>query len=81
MYSYRYEIESSFGTDTSKNFVTDIVSGNVIESEDPNCIYPVLQIFKSKGKISIWSFSLADTQETYVFYVPEGTISKEVNLK
>lgn len=82
VYSYRYKVDSEFGTETSNNYVTRTLSGsNIIESEDPNCTSPALQIFKRKAKITIWSFGLLDSETTYVFYVPEGTISKETKLK
>lgn len=79
-YTYRYEITSEFGTDTSKEYEVDTISNNVIESEDPNCEVPVLNKYKRKGKITIWTFGLG-SEIQYVFYVPEGTIQKDVKLK
>jgi len=80
-YTYRYEIVSEFGTDTSKEYVVDTVSGNVIESEDVNCKNPVLLEYRKKPKITIWTFGFLASKTKYVFYVPEGTIQKEVSLK
>ena len=80
-YTYRYEIDSEFGTETSKEYQTETLRGsNVIEVEDPNCKTPVIRIYQREGKRSIWTFGLFNTQYKYVFYVPEGTIYKEVKL-
>ena len=80
-YTYRYEINSEFGTETSKEYQTETLNGsNVIEVEDPNCKTPVIRIYQREGKRSIWTFGLFNTQYKYVFYVPEGTIYKEVKL-
>lgn len=80
VYTYRYEIESEFGTETSKEYETNTASDNVEEIEDPNCEIPVLRIYTRKGKMSIWTFALGNKETKYVFYVPEGTIAKEVKL-
>ena len=78
-YTYRYEISSEFGTETSKEYEIDTISRNVIESEDANCEVPVLKEYVRKGKMTIWTLGLS--QETqYVFYVPKGTIQKDVKL-
>lgn len=80
-YTYRYEIDSEFGTDTSKEYQTETLRGsNVIEVEDPNCKTPFIRIYQRDGKRSIWTFGWFNTQYKYVFYVPEGTIYKEVKL-
>lgn len=79
-YTYRYEISSEFGTETSTEYKVDTVSKNVIESEDENCEVPVLRKYVRKGKITIWTFGLS-SETKYVFYVPKGTIQKEVKLK
>lgn len=81
VYLYRYKIDSEFGTPTSTNYTTSIVKGNVEEIEDPKCEIPVLRIYKRTAKASIWTFALSGEDTKYVFYVPEGTIQKEVKLK
>ena len=81
-YTYRYEIDSEFGTDTSTEYETNtLVKENVEEIEDPNCKTPIIWKYQKKGKKSIWTFAFGNTKTKYVFYVPEGTISKEVKLK
>lgn len=80
-YTYRYEIDSEFGTETSKEYQTATVLGqNVQEVEDPDCETPVIRVYTRKGKMSVWTFALMHEETKYVFYVPEGTISKEVKL-
>lgn len=80
-YTYRYEIESEFGTETSKEYTTNtLVKKSIEEIEDSECETPMLKVYSRKGKKSIWTFALFSKEEHYVFYVPEGTISKEVKL-
>lgn len=78
-YTYRYKISSEFGTETSKEYKVDTISEDVIESEDANCEVPVLREYVRKGKITIWTFGCSEETQ-YVFYVPEGTIQKDVKL-
>ena len=80
VYTYRYEIDSEFGTETSKEYETSTISNNVQEIEDSNCETPVLRTYTRKGKKSIWTFAIWSDEFEHVFYVPEGTISKEVKL-
>lgn len=50
------------------------------EIKDGNNEAFIVREYQRKGKVSIWTFAF-DTKETkYIFYVPEGTISKDVNL-
>lgn len=80
-YTYRYEIDSDFGTESSKEYKTATVTGNVVEIEDPACEVPVLRKYEQTAKKSIWTFGLTTIETKYVFYVPEGTIIKEVKLQ
>jgi len=52
---------------------------NVEEVEDPNCEVPVIRVYRKVAKATIWTYGLY-SKTKYVFYVPEGTIYKEVNL-
>ncbi len=80
IYTYRYEIDSEFGTETSSEFVTATVDGkDVVEVEDESIDTAYLQIYTRTAKKSIWTFCPA-TETKYVFYVPPGSISKDVNL-
>jgi len=81
IYTYRYQVNSEFGTDTSKDFVTETVDGEcVIEVEDESIDTAYLQIYTRKAQKSIWTFGFFVEQYKYVFYVPPGSISKDVNL-
>ena len=85
-YTYRYEIDSQFGTETSKEYEVktllieeDIRHLTTVEEiEDSNCEKPLLKVYKRKGKPTIWTFARGYENTKYVFYVPEGTIAKEV---
>lgn len=81
-YAYRHEINSDLGTATSKEYKTEtLVNKNVEEIEDSSCTTPILRKYCQKPKQTFWTFAvLADEKTKYVFYVPEGTISKDVKL-
>ena len=82
-YSYRYEVDSKYGTTTSKEYVVETISkknGNIVEVEDSNCEKAVIQRFVKKSKITIWSFGFGGSETTYIIYVPEGSIAKEISL-
>lgn len=81
VYTYRYEIDSEFGTNTSKEYTTKTVSENVEEIEDPNCKVAVIRKYTRTAKKTIWTFGLGCDETKYVFYVPEGTILKNVTLE
>lgn len=81
-YTYRYEIDSEFGTETGKTYKTQTLVGKDVEEvEDPNCEKAVVRMYQREGKRTIWTFALGTEETKYIFYVPEGTISKEVKLK
>lgn len=82
-YTYRFEVDSMFGTESSKEYKTATIvnNDNVTEIEDPNCQTPMLIEYKRTAKMSIWTFGLLHSETAYVFNVPEGTISKEIKLK
>ena len=81
-YTYRYEIDSEFGTETGKTYKTQTLVGKDVEEvEDPNCEKAVVRVYQREGKRTIWTFALGTEETKYIFYVPEGTISKEVKLK
>lgn len=81
VYKYRYEVDSPFGTESSKEYeVAMLESQNVTEIEDPKCEIPLLIKYESKMKIDIWGIHLGG-EKREVFYVPEGTIEKSINLE
>lgn len=84
IYQYRVEIKSGVESSTSKSYELKYLSGNqhrIVEEEDPNCTQAYLRVYtkcKEDSKIFFWGGYCVD--EMYVFYVPEGTIKKELNL-
>ena len=82
-YTYRYEevdstfeVNSKFGT---KSTTSHISAYDVTVIEDPECQKPVLMEYGRTAKETLWNFSFC-CESSYVFYVPEGTISKEIKL-
>ena len=82
-YTYRFEVDSTFGTKSLKEYKTATIvnDDNVIEIEDPACQKPMLMEYNRTAKKSIWSFAFLADQTSYVFYVPEGTINKDIKLE
>ena len=82
-YFFRYEIDTEFGTETSTEYVTVSmpIDFAITESEDINCKTPVLLEYMTKSKVTIWTFGLGVGIVEYVFYVPTGTIQKDVQTK
>lgn len=78
VYSYRYETNENYGIDGNA-YKVGTISENVTEIESKDCTTPVLKVYKQKGKTNWFVFSDRDII-SYVFYVPNGTISKEVKL-
>lgn len=80
VYTYRYEVENTSEL-KGRMYKTEIVDGNVEEVESSEYTIPTLYIYVEKSKNSIWfSYNIAD-KYTYVFYVPEGTIVRDVILE
>lgn len=79
VYSYKYEVDNPYGSD-GKSFETKTVSENVIETESSQCQKAVLRVYEREAKTNIWTFCWVKQVE-YEFYVPEGTIDREVTLK
>ncbi len=82
-YLYSLPIESEHAENGSKAYTTKTVSedsniagSTVIEViEEENCQTPRLTEYLQKSKITFWSFGLLHRKTTYVFYVPEGTVT------
>ncbi len=81
VYTYRYEVKDKYDLG-GKSYETDTKSENVTEVESKECTKPVLKIYKRKPKRSWITFAIGQPSKLeYVFYIPEGTIQKEVILK
>lgn len=83
VYTYRYETNTEDNTGNVKDYITDTISGNIIEREDKNCKIPELIVERKSPKRTIWTLGLGwdNTHVRYIFHVPYGTISHEVKLK
>ena len=79
VYSYRYEVDDNYGL-SGKAYKVGTVSKNVTEVESSECKVPVLKVYNKKGKKGLFTFAAFTDETEYVFYVPEGTIVKEISL-
>ena len=79
VYSYRYEVDDKYGI-SGKSYKVSTVSKNVIEVESAECEVPVLKVYNRKGKKGLFTFAVLTDETEYVFYVPEGTIIKDISL-
>ncbi len=81
-YTYRFEVDSTFGTKSSKKYKTATLvnDNNITEIEDSKCQEPILMEYERTAKKSIWTFGIY-FETSYVFNVPEGTISKDIKLR
>lgn len=82
-YTYRFEVDSTFGNKSSQKYKTATIvnDNNITEIEDSKCQEPILMEYKRTAKKSIWTFGLLSNETSYVFNVPEGTISKDIKLR
>lgn len=82
-YTYRFEVDSTFGNKSSKKYKTATIvnDNNITEIEDSKCQEPTLMEYKRTAKKSIWTFGLLSNETSYVFNVSEGTISKDIKLR
>ena len=81
VYTYRYEVKDKYNLG-GKSYETDTKSNNVTEVESKECTKPVLKVYERKPKRSWITFAFGHSPKTeYVFYVPEGSIQKEIVLK
>lgn len=81
VYSYRYQVTDFNkvvdGSYAETAYRVDTVSGWVTEIESSECTTPTLYIRKYKNTWGVFRVGLDYTTE-YVFYVPEGTIAKNI---
>lgn len=82
VYTYYTQIESEFAG-KNKAYKSETISGEnyeVIVVEEKKCENPrVIKYFKD-SKATFLSFGFAAGKTYYVFYVPEGSIAREIQL-
>ena len=80
-YTYYVEVESAYASNSQKAYKSKTISGsNVTIVEDDSYTDAKLVIYVKYGKKSFWTFAAGAKQYEYVFYVPTGTIARDVTL-
>ena len=74
------EVDSKYAEDGAKAYKSYVVSGNVTIVEDDSYADAKLVTYTKKPKMTFWSFALWFDQVEYVFYVPKGTVARNVSL-
>ena len=81
MFTYYTEVESEYASENSSTYASKTVPGSmVVIVEEKNNTEPRLIVYEQTGKKSFWYFNTPPTITEYVFYVPEGTIQRNVAL-
>ena len=68
------EVSDKKATYSSNGTEQKTVSGCVVTIEQARCEKPTLIIEEGKGRMSIWTFALFNSETKYVFYIPKGSI-------
>lgn len=80
-YTYYVEVDSEYASNSQKAYSCNTISdSNVSIVEDDNCTDAKLVTYVRYGKKSFWTFAVGAKQYDYVFYVPTGTIARDVSL-
>lgn len=80
-FTYYTEVETEYTTENSNSYVSKTVPGYMtVIVEEKNNTEPRLLVYKQTGKKSFWYFNVPSTITEYVFYVPEGTIQRNITL-
>lgn len=80
-YTYYMEVDSSYASNSQKAYKSRTISGsNVTIIENDNYTDAKLVTYVRYGKKSFWTFAAGAKQYEYVFYVPTGTIARDVTL-
>ncbi|MBE5812825.1 MAG: hypothetical protein E7314_04140 [Clostridiales bacterium] len=81
-YSYYVEVESEFAEGDSKSYKNYVISGeNVTIIEDDSYTTPKLVKYEGKAKRSFWTFAaFCKPDVEYVFYVPTGTVVRNISV-
>lgn len=80
-YTYYVEIDSQYASNSQKAYKSNTISNsNVTIIEDNNYTDAKLVTYVRYGKKTFWTFAAKTEQYEYVFYVPTGTIARNVSL-
>ena len=80
-YTYYMEVDSDYASGSQKAYKSKTISGtNVTIVEDDSYTEANLVTYVRHGKKSFWTFAVGAKEYEYVFYVPTGTIVRDVSL-
>jgi len=81
MFTYYTEVETEYTTENASSYVSNTVPGYLtVVVEEKDNTQPRLLVYQQTGKKSFWYFNVPPTITEYVFYVPEGTIQRNITL-
>ena len=81
-YTYYVEVDSEYASNSQKAYKSKTISSsNVTIVEDDSYTDAKLVTYVRYGKKSFWTFAAGAKQYEYVFYVPKGTIARDVTLR
>lgn len=80
-YTYYVTVDSIYASDSQKAYKSKTISGtNVTIVEDDSYTEAKLVTYVRYSKKSFWTFAVGAKQYEYVFYVPTGTIARDVSI-
>ena len=80
-YTYYVEVDSNYASNSQKAYKSKTISGsNITIVEDDSYTEAKLVTYVRYGKKSFWTFAAGAKEYEYVFYVPTGTIARDVSL-
>lgn len=80
-YTYYVEVDSPHASGSQKAYKSDTISSdNVTIIEDDSYTDAKLVTYERHGKETFWTFGAFFEDPEYVFYVPTGTIVRDVSL-
>ena len=79
-YTYYTEVDSKYAEGNAKAYKSYVVSGNVTVIEDDSYTDAKLVTYTKKPKMTFWSFAFWFDEVEYVFYVPTGTVVRNISV-
>lgn len=80
-FTYYTKVETEYTTENANSYVSKTTPGYLsVIVEEKNNTEPRLLVYKQTGRRSFWYFNVPTTITEYVFYVPEGTIQRNITL-
>lgn len=80
-YTYYVEVDSAYASNSQKAYKSNTLYGsNITIVEDSSFTDAKLVTYVMYGKKTFWTFSAGAKEYEFVFYVPEGTVSRDISL-